>query len=84
MQGQGIGTFIINFIMDTFLNYKVARCQFITVDSLNNPKTNLITVNASPYAVGFYEKNGFIYQTVLDMSSSTRRMYIPLKLYQEA
>ena len=26
--------------MDTFLNYKVARCQFITVDSLNNPKTN--------------------------------------------
>ena len=73
MQGQEIGTFIINFIMDTFLNYKVARCQFITVDSLNNPKTNL-----------FYEKNGFIYQTVLDMSSSTRRMYIPLKLYQEA
>ena len=28
-----------------------------------NPKIRAITVNASPYAVGFYEKNGF---TVLD------------------
>ena len=28
-----------------------------------NPKIRAITVNASPYAVGFYEKNGF---TALD------------------
>lgn len=25
-----------------------------------NPKIRAITVNASPYAVGFYEKNGFV------------------------
>ena len=30
---------------------------------LQNPKIRAITVNASPYAVGFYEKNGF---TALD------------------
>ena len=25
-----------------------------------NPKIRAVTVNASPYAVGFYEKNGFV------------------------
>lgn len=72
IQGNGIGTFVLNFVIGTFIEYKISGCQFITVDSLNNPDTNR-----------FYCKNGFINQTNSDCFNSTRRMYLPLRIYQE-
>ncbi|WP_455623519.1 GNAT family N-acetyltransferase [Parabacteroides sp.] len=72
LQSGGIGTFVINFVTNTFVDYKISGCQFITVDSINNSRTNR-----------FYEKNGFIYQTNNDMYKPTRRMYLPLKIYQD-
>lgn len=72
LQSGGIGTFIINFVTNTFIEYKISGCQFITVDSLNNSRTNK-----------FYDKNGFIYQTNSDRFKSTRRMYLPLRIYDD-
>lgn len=39
-QGKNIGKNIIDFIISTFIDYNISGCQFITVDSLNNPRTN--------------------------------------------
>ena len=56
-----------------------------------NPKIRAITVNASPYAVGFYEKNGFVplykteeleklyYDIPQDEHLKTRLLYFDLK-----
>lgn len=52
------------------IDYNISGCQFITVDSLNNPRTNK-----------FYLKYGFINQTNTDINKTTRRMYFPLKIY---
>lgn len=71
MQGLGIGTSIIYFVANTFLGYDMAGCQFITVDSLNNQATNK-----------FYLKNGFSFQTDNDAYNQTRRMYLPLKMFE--
>ncbi len=70
-QGMGIGTFVISFLIKTFLNYNISGCQFVTVDSLNNQETNK-----------FYLRNGFYNQTNLDMTCSTRRMFLPLLAYK--
>lgn len=70
LQNKQIGTFVVDFVVKTFIDYRVSGCQFITVDSLNNPRTNR-----------FYERNGFIYQTCNDMSKPTRRMFLPLRIY---
>ena len=72
MQSKGIGEQIIDFILKTFISYDISGCQFITVDSLNNPRTNK-----------FYSTNGFEFQTCSDMYDSTRRMYITLTQYME-
>lgn len=72
VQSRGIGTFVLNFVIGTFMEYKISGCQFITVDSLNNPETNR-----------FYCKNGFVNQTNNDCFNPTRRMYLPLRIYQE-
>lgn len=71
MQSRGIGTFVLNFVIGTFIEYKISGCQFITVDSLNNPETNK-----------FYCKNGFVNQTNSDCFAPTRRMYLPLRIYE--
>lgn len=73
MQSKGIGRQILDFVLNTFITYDVAGCQFITVDSLNNSKTNK-----------FYAKNGFTNQTDTDANKSTRRMYLPIELYRDA
>ena len=72
MQSKGVGEKILDFILNTFLVYDIAGCQFITVDSLNDPRTNK-----------FYLKNGFSYQTMTDFYSPTRRMYLPIALYRD-
>lgn len=63
-QGQGIGTAILDFLADTYQNFRQAGCQFITVDAINKPAVTR-----------FYECNGFYFQTDRDFYSSTRRMY---------
>lgn len=71
MQSKRIGEKILDFILNTFIYYDVSGCQFITVDSLNNSRTNK-----------FYSKNGFSFQTNTDMCKPTRRMYLPIELYR--
>lgn len=63
-QSKGIGMAIIDLVADTFLQYRQAGCQFITVDALNNKRTTK-----------FYSDNGFDFQTNKDFCSPTRRMY---------
>ncbi len=63
-QSKGIGMAIIDLVVDTFLQYRQAGCQFITVDALNNERTTK-----------FYRDNGFCFQTNKDIYSPTRRMY---------
>lgn len=70
MQSKGIGEQIIDFVLSTFANYRISGCQFITVDSLNNRRTNR-----------FYDRNGFINQTNSDSTHSTRRMFLPIHIY---
>ena len=69
-QNKHIGKDILDFVEATFSNYKVSGCQFITVDSLNNPRTNK-----------FYMQNGFSLQTNNDSTAPTRRMYLPINLF---
>lgn len=71
IQSKGIGEQILDFVLYTFSNYDMSGCQFITVDSLNNKRTNK-----------FYARNGFINQTNSDSYNSTRRMYLPIQLFQ--
>lgn len=71
MQSKKIGEKILDFILHTFISYDVSGCQFITVDSLNNPRTNK-----------FYCNYGFFYQTNTDMYKPTRRMYLHIELYR--
>lgn len=72
LQSRKIGEQIVDFVIYTFTNYEVSGCQFITVDSLNNPRTNK-----------FYLKMGFYNQTNNDSSNETRRMYLPIQIYKE-
>ena len=65
LQRRGIGSIIVDFIINTFYYYRLSGCQFITVDALNNSKT-----------LNFYQdKMGFEFQTVCDIGKHTRRMY---------
>lgn len=72
IQGSGIGSMILAYVINTFSGNIPAGCQFITVDALNNPNTNK-----------FYIMNGFTYQTLNDSASSTRRMYLPINIVSE-
>lgn len=63
-QGRKIGLAIIESLVETYANYRLAGCQFITVDALNNERT-----------LRFYATNRFLFQTDRDFYSSTRRMY---------
>jgi ribosomal protein S18 acetylase RimI-like enzyme len=63
----GIGSILIKLILKTFAEYNRSGCQFVTVDSLNNPRTN-----------NFYQKNGFSNLSNSDSTALTRRMYIQL------
>lgn len=63
-QGRGVGSAIIDLVTETFSNDNRTGCQFITVDSINKPRTNK-----------FYQKNNFYNQTDADAGSPTRRMY---------
>ena len=72
MQSRKVGRTVLDFVIHTFAKYDTSGCQFITVDSLNNPRTNK-----------FYSVYGFINQTNSDSLSPTRRMYIPIQIYKD-
>ncbi len=72
MQSRGIGRKVLDFVLATFISYDVSGCQFITVDSLNNSRTNK-----------FYQSNGFINQTNMDAYEPTRRMFLLIELYRD-
>lgn len=63
-QGLGVGSSIIDLVVDTFRRDRRSGCQFITVDALNNSRTT-----------GFYTRNLFNFQTLRDSYKPTRRMY---------
>lgn len=68
LQSRGIGRIIVEFVRMSFSNTKVAGCQFVTVDALNNHRT-----------LGFYQdKLGFEFQTLSDLGKHTRRMYLDI------
>lgn len=71
-QSLSIGQMVIDFVLYTFSQFDISGCQFVTVDSLNNPRTNK-----------FYMTNRFLLQTSLDMFSETRRMYLPIQFYKD-
>lgn len=71
LQSNGIGEQILDFVLFTFSDYDVSGCQFITVDSLNNPRTNK-----------FYARYGFVNQTNSDNYYPTRRMYLPIQFIE--
>ncbi len=68
LQSLGFGKFIVEFVAATFSKYRVAGCQFVTVDALNNQRT-----------LQFYcDKLGFEFQTLSDLGKPTRRMYLDI------
>lgn len=69
---RGIGKCIIEYIISTFIDFDIAGCQFITVDSINNSDTN-----------SFYSRMGFYNLSNSDAFSSTRRMYLNLAVYRD-
>lgn len=69
LQSKRIGEQIVRFVVATFSQFNGAGCQFITVDSLNNPRTNK-----------FYSRLGFYNQSNNDSTKPTRRMYLDIFL----
>ena len=68
-QNMGIGSQILEFVIDTFREYDVAGCQFVTVDALNTPLVRR-----------FYSKRYFQRLTMTDVSNLTVRMHFTLDL----
>lgn len=67
LQSMGIGDTVVRYVWTTFSEYDITGCQFITVDSLNNARTNK-----------FYSRLGFQNQTNKDHMALTRRMFLEL------
>ena len=72
LQSKGIGKVILLYLKNALITYRFTGVQFITVDSLNNARTNK-----------FYSCNGFLNQSNSDMNNNTRRMYLSLMDYIE-
>ena len=67
-QSCRIGGTLVNFIIGSFINFDQAGCQFITVDSLNNSRTNK-----------FYSSHNFSNLSNSDFSCVTQRKYLLLE-----
>lgn len=64
-KGNDIGTAILDYIKEWFVDNNRTGCKFITVDAYD-------------ISLGFYEKNDFKYFTDEDLNSDTRAMYFDL------
>lgn len=71
-QDQGIGTFLIQSLVQSFIKKNKTGCQFITVDAINDNTQRTIK---------FYEKNGFKALTLSDVNKESRQMYKSLLEY---
>jgi len=71
--GNGIGTFVINFIKAWFTKGNKTGCRFIIVDAYNNDKT-----------IRFYEKNGFTFLLTTDTEETTRLMVFDLFTFKRS
>jgi GNAT superfamily N-acetyltransferase len=71
-QDQGIGTFLIKSLVQSFIRKNKTGCQFITVDAINDNTQRTIK---------FYENNGFKYLTMNDVNRESRQMYKSLLEY---
>lgn len=65
VQGQQIGTFLIDFIGTLFVMDNKSGCRFLTVD-------------AYAQAIPFYLKNDFVFLSSQDENQRTRLMYFDL------
>ncbi|OAV66665.1 Acetyltransferase (GNAT) family protein [Bacteroidales bacterium Barb4] len=66
-QSQGVGNFIIQSLVQSFITNNNTGCQFITVDAIND--------HCQQRAMNFYERHGFKYLTLADMGNDSRVMY---------
>jgi len=71
--GNGVGTFVINFIKAWFTEGNKTGCRFIIVDAYNNDKT-----------ISFYEKNGFTFLLTTDTKDTTRLMVFDLFIFNRS
>lgn len=69
-QRTGLGSTIVNNIIGQLLEFSDFGCQFVTVDSINEPSVN-----------SFYYRLSFENQTNCDINSETRRMFLLLRPY---
>ncbi|MDE5849930.1 MAG: GNAT family N-acetyltransferase [Muribaculaceae bacterium] len=65
IQGQQIGTFLIDFVSTLFVTDNKSGCRFLTVDAYLN-------------AIPFYLKNDFAFLSSGDENKHTRLMYFDL------
>lgn len=65
IQGQQIGTFLIDFVSTLFITDNKSGCRFLTVDAYLN-------------ALPFYLKNDFAFLSSKDENQHTRLMYLDL------
>lgn len=73
-QNQGIGTMLIQSLVQSFIKKNKTGCQFITVDAINDNTQRTIR---------FYEDNGFKLLTMNDINKESRQMYKSLLEYIE-
>lgn len=73
-QNQGIGTMLIQSLVQSFIKKNKTGCQFITVDAINDNTQRTIR---------FYEDNGFKLLTMNDVNKESRQMYKSLLEYIE-
>jgi len=66
---QGIGTSLMDWVKNYFLDKNKTGCRFVTVDAYKE-------------SIEFYEKNGFKFLTDKDKDEETRLMYFDLKIFQ--
>ena len=65
IQGQGIGSFLLEFIKTYFVEENKTGCRFLTIDAYAD-------------AVPFYLKNDFLPLTTEDVDAATRLLYFDL------
>ena len=71
MQGQRIGTALLDFIKVWFTDGNKTGCRFIIVDAYNKPNT-----------IAFYQKNGFQF-LIEDETDETRLMFFDLITFRK-
>ena len=69
-QGMGVGRIIVFYIIAMVKRLRFSGIQFLTVDSMNNPRTNK-----------FYLDLDFSNRSIDDMGEETRRMFLSIMDY---